>query len=168
MQCYHNRYKVAYTPLQMFDLVAAVEDYPQFLPLCEGLTVRSSQSLPEGKRIVIADMSVGYGPINETFTSKVTLAREDLNVLVEYLDGPFSHLENRWRFEPIEPASSATNDEKPPHCLVDFYLEYEFRSTMLQMLMGSMFETAFKKFAAAFEGRAGVVYNNSANNSQTA
>ena len=147
MQTFKMRHPVSFTPLQMFDIVAKVEDYPQFLPLCEALSVKSRETLADGNEVIIADMSVGYGPINETFASKVTLDRNALSVLVEYLDGPFSHLENRWLFEAAGEG-----------CVIDFYLAYEFRSAMLQVLMGGMFDKAFRKFAAAFEARAGQIY----------
>ena len=198
MQTFHTKRRVAFSPLQMFDLVARVEDYPKFLPLCESLSLRSREVQADGAEIVIAQMSVGYGPINEIFTTKVTLERDKLKVLVEYLDGPFSHLENRWRFESVahpgrragavtggedaaaaaagampvggagqgqagarqEPRQGARHVACQGDCIVDFYLAYEFRSRMLQMLMGAMFDTAFAKFADAFEARAGVVYGN--------
>jgi coenzyme Q-binding protein COQ10 len=86
--------------------------------------------------------------VRETFTSRVTLDRPNLKIMVEYLKGPFSNLENRWTFEP----KSETD------CDVGFFLSYEFRSRMLAMLMGTMFDTAFQRFAAAFEKRADVVY----------
>jgi coenzyme Q-binding protein COQ10 len=86
--------------------------------------------------------------VRETFTSRVTLDRPNLKIMVEYLKGPFSNLENRWTFEP----KSETD------CDVGFFLSYEFRSRMLAMLMGTMFDTAFQRFAAAFEKRADAVY----------
>jgi coenzyme Q-binding protein COQ10 len=86
--------------------------------------------------------------VREAFTSRVTLDRPNLKIQVEYLRGPFSNLENRWTFEPRSEAS----------CDVGFYLSYEFKSRMLAMLMGTMFDTAFKRFAAAFEKRADLIY----------
>jgi coenzyme Q-binding protein COQ10 len=91
---------------------------------------------------------VAYKLISETFTSRVTLDRPNLQILVEYLDGPFSHMENRWSFRPTGPQS----------CEVEFFISYEFRSRMLGMLMGSMFDVAFRRFAVAFERRADQVY----------
>ena len=155
MQTFQDKQTMAFSPAQMFKLVADVESYPQFLPLCEALSVRSRESI-EGVETIIADMRVGYGPVQETFTSKVTLEETVPSVLVEYLDGPFSHLENRWGFAPVAAPGEVT------HCEVDFYLAYEFRSMMLQMLMGGMFETAYRKFSSAFEARAQQVYGRSA------
>jgi len=91
---------------------------------------------------------VSFKLVRESFTSRVTLDRPNLKILVEYLKGPFSNLENRWTFEP----KSETD------CDVGFFLSYEFRSRMLAMLMGTMFDTAFQRFAAAFEKRADAVY----------
>ncbi len=131
----------------MFDLVADVESYPKFVPLCESLKVRSRRT--DGDReILIATMTVAYKVIRESFTTKVTLDREDLVITVEYLDGPFSHLENVWRFEPHGRGNS----------LIHFNIDYEFRSRALKVLMGAVFDRAFHKFAAAFEMRADRVY----------
>jgi coenzyme Q-binding protein COQ10 len=137
---------VAHTAAQMFDLVADLESYPQFVPLCEALTVRHREVI-DGKPVFIADMTVGYKAINETFTSRVTLDRPAASILVEYVDGPFHHLENIWRFEDIDRGS-----------LVHFHIAYEFKSAMLGMLMGGLFDKAFRKFTHAFENRARQVY----------
>ena len=93
-------------------------------------------------------MTIAYKVIHETFTSRVTLDRPNLKIQVEYLDGPFSHLDNRWSFRPLSAAE----------CEVEFFIAYEFKSRMLGLLMGAMFESAFRKFAEAFERRADVVY----------
>ena len=132
---------------KMFDLVADIERYPQFVPLCRALRVRKRETRGEGVEILTADMTVAYKLIHETFTSRVTLDKANLKIQVEYLDGPFSHLDNRWSFRP-----NGTDA-----CEVDFFIAYEFRSRMLGLLMGAMFETAFAKFAEAFERRADVV-----------
>ena len=131
----------------MFDLVADVEKYPEFLPLCEGLKVRRRVQSGEGVVILVAEMKVGYKAIHETFTTRVQIDRPRLRILVEYIDGPFKRLENRWTFL-SEGAGSA----------VDFFIDYEFRSYALGLLMGAMFEHAFKRFAQAFEERADEVY----------
>ena len=138
---------VKHTPEQMFDLVADVESYPEFLPLCTGMRVLRRTTTEEGNEVIVAEMSVGYKAIRERFTSRVTLDRAERRILVEYVDGPFKHLQNRWEFKPA-PGGSA----------VEFFIEYEFRSRMLGMLMGSMFDQAFRRFSAAFEERAHRVY----------
>lgn len=132
----------------MFDLVADVERYPQFVPLCQSLTVRRRSTNAEGKDVIVADMTVAYKFIRETFTSRVTLDRANFSILVEYLEGPFRRMNNRWTFHPVNEASSE----------VEFFLVYEFRSRTLGMLMGSVFDAAFRRFAAAFERRADQVY----------
>ena len=138
--------KVKHAPQVMFDLVADVERYPEFLPLCEALTVRSRKER-DGKVLLVADMTVGYKAIRETFTSRVTLDPANLKILVEYVDGPFRYLENRWTFKPHEAG-----------CEIGFFISYEFASRMLGLLMGAMFDKAFRKFADAFEKRADAVY----------
>ena len=132
----------------MFDLVADVERYPQFVPLCSALKVRQRIAKPDGTEVLVADMTVSFKLVKESFTSRVTLDRANLNILVEYLQGPFKSLENRWAFEPKGEGA----------CDVNFYLAYEFKSRMLAMLMGSMFDAAFARFAAAFEKRADAIY----------
>ena len=148
MPRYSSKRRVRHTAPQMFDLVADVERYPEFVPLCRSLKIRQRTPKPDGTEIVIADMTVSFRLVRESFTSRVTLDRANLKILVEYLKGPFSNLENRWTFEPKSDGA----------CDVGFYLAYEFKSRMLAMLMGTMFDTAFQRFAAAFEKRADVVY----------
>ncbi len=148
MPRFSSKRRVRHTAEQMFDLVADVERYPEFVPLCQSLKIRQRTAKPDGTEIVVADMTVSFNLVREGFTSRVTLDRPNLKIMVEYLKGPFSNLENRWTFE----VKSETE------CDVGFYLSYEFRSRMLAMLMGAMFDTAFQRFAAAFEKRADVVY----------
>jgi coenzyme Q-binding protein COQ10 len=132
----------------MFDLVADVERYPEFVPLCQSLRIRQRTPGPDGTEVVICDMTVSFKLVRETFTTRVTLDRPHLTIGVEYLRGPFSNLENRWTFE-------AKSENA---CEVGFYISYEFKSRMLAMLMGTMFDTAFQRFAAAFEKRADRIY----------
>jgi|SRR5262245_33928386 len=139
---------VRHSAADMFDLVADVERYPEFVPLCRALKVRERIPEPEGVEVLIADMSIAYKFLHETFTSRVTLDRSNLQILVEYLEGPFSRMENRWNFH-------ATGERS---CKVEFFISYDFKSRTLGLLMGSMFEMAFRRFAQAFERRADVVY----------
>lgn len=132
----------------MFNLVADVEKYPEFVPLCQSLHVRGRRELEGGRVILVADMTVAYKMFKETFTSRVELRNEECSILVEYLDGPFKHMENRWTF------SQADNGG----CTVGFYIDYEFKSRTLGSLMGAMFDKAFRKFSNAFEQRADVIY----------
>lgn len=144
---------VPHTAGNMFDLVADVEKYPEFLPLCTGLSVRRREEDGDGNEVLIADMSVGYKAIRERFTSRVTLNRTNCRILVEYVDGPFSHLENIWEFRDADGSEADS-----PQSQVRFRISYEFRSRMLGMVMGGMFDRAFRKFAEAFEQRADRIY----------
>ena len=132
----------------MFGLVADVESYPEFVPLCKALKVRQRTQAGEGIETVVADMTVSFKLVRESFRSRVTLDRPKLQILVEYLQGPFSHMQNRWTFRPTGEAT----------CEVEFFINYEFRSRTLGLLMGGMFDVAFRRFAAAFEARADQVY----------
>jgi coenzyme Q-binding protein COQ10 len=139
--------RVRHAASEMFDLVADVERYPEFVPLCQSLKVRKRVQIA-GKDVIVADMTVAYKMIRETFTSQVTLDLPNLEILVEYLEGPFRRLNNRWKFRPA-------GDRV---CDVDFFIAYEFRSRTLGMLMGAVFDAAFRRFAGAFERRADQVY----------
>ena len=147
MPSFRTTRQVRHSPIEMFHLVADVEKYPEFLPLCEDLRIRRRVQSGEGIETLVAEMSVGYKAIRETFATRVTLDEPRLRILVEYIEGPFSYLENRWTFRP-----------DPAGCAVEFYIAYEFKNFALRMLMGAMFETAFRKFAEAFEARADVIY----------
>ena len=100
MPRFSSKRRVHHTAAQMFDLVADVERYPEFVPLCQSLKIRQRTPKEDGTEIVVADMTVSFKLVRETFTSRVTLDRPNLKILVEYLRGPFSNLENRWTFEP--------------------------------------------------------------------
>lgn len=132
----------------MFDLVADIEKYPEFVPLCERMRVRSRADKGEGISVLVAEMTVAYKLVRQTFTSRATLDSNKLTILVEYLDGPFSHMQNRWAFV-------AAGEEA---CDVEFYIDYEFKSRTLALLMGTLFDTVFRRMAAAFETRADQVY----------
>jgi coenzyme Q-binding protein COQ10 len=131
----------------MFAVVADVERYPEFLPLCEELVVRSREERgPE--TILVATMSVGYRAIRECFTSRVTLRPEKSEIIVAYLDGPFAHLDNRWRFRDVAGGSE-----------IHFYIDYAFASRMLALVTGAVFDRAVKKYTHAFEERARLLYS---------
>jgi coenzyme Q-binding protein COQ10 len=138
---------VPFTPEQMFHLVADVEKYPQFLPLCEGLTIRERSQNVEGLDMLEATMRVGYKTIHEHFTSRVTLNPAQHTIVVDYIDGPFRYLKNTWMFHGV-----------PNGTLVHFHITYEFKSMALGLIMGAMFDRAFRKFSEAFEKRATHIY----------
>lgn len=142
MPSFRTQRRVPYSPKEMFDVVADVERYPEFLPLCEGLVVESRTATASGS-VLVARMTVGYKAIRESFTTRVTLDPGAPQILVEYLDGPFSHLENRWRFL-----------SAPGGCEVDFFIDYTFRSKMLALIVGAAFDKAVRHYTEAFEARA--------------
>jgi coenzyme Q-binding protein COQ10 len=136
-----------HSPEQMFDLVADIELYPEFVPMCSTLNVRRRTTGVNGSEVLLADMSIGYKMIRESFTTRVALDRAGLKILVEYVDGPFSHLENRWTFALA-----------PTGCEVTFDIDYAFRSRTFQMLAGAVFDTVVRRMVEAFEKRADEVY----------
>jgi coenzyme Q-binding protein COQ10 len=147
MHVYEIKHPVAHSADDMFRLVANVESYPKFLPLCEQLKLKRRERR-DGKEVLIATMTVGYKVIRESFTTEVILDSGARTILVHYLDGPFSFLENRWSFRPLTPGS----------CEIDFYIAYSFRSRLLERLMGGLFDKAVRKYTDAFEARADAVY----------
>jgi coenzyme Q-binding protein COQ10 len=148
---FETTHRVPFTATQMFDVVADVERYPQFLPLCEGLVVRSRET-KGAETVLVATMTVGYHAIRESLTSRVTLRPELDEIHVAYLDGPFSHLDNRWRFREAPDGGSH----------IDFFIDYAFSSRVLALLMGAVFDKAVRKYTAAFEARARAIYDASA------
>lgn len=148
----HNETRhLPYTPTQMFDLVADVAAYPQFLPWVSAIRVRSS-----GKTEMVADMIVGFKGIKESFTSRVVKHRPD-SVRVDYLDGPLKHLHNLWAFR----------DDGQGGVLVDFEVEFEFKNRLFEMLAGQMFDKALRKMIGAFEDRAAALYGAGASGSSS-
>jgi|SRR6185369_885869 len=143
-----SKRRVRHSASDMFDLVADMQKYPQFVPLCTSLRIKSRTEKAPGVSVVVASMTVAYKMIQQTFVTRDTLDKPNLKIVVEYLDGPFSHLRNMWSFRPTGEHS----------CEVEFYIDYEFKSRMLAMVMGAMFDTAFRKFATAFEARADKIY----------
>jgi coenzyme Q-binding protein COQ10 len=148
MPQFSTKRRVHHSAADMFALVADIERYPEFVPLCRELRVRHRVVQAEGVEVLTADMTVAYKMIHETFTSKVTLDRPRLRILVEYLNGPFRQMENHWIFRPVSDRTSE----------IEFFISYEFRSRMLGALMGAVFDAAFRKFAEAFERRADLVF----------
>lgn len=136
--------RVAHPARSMFDLVADVARYPEFLPYCIGAAILRRSQTPEGLPVLLVQMTVGYDPIRESFVSRATFDAERLRVHVQYVDGPFKWLENRWVF----------HEQGEAACDVDFFIDYAFKSRTFEMLAGSVFERLFKKMADAFVERA--------------
>jgi coenzyme Q-binding protein COQ10 len=138
----HAEYKIVpYRPDQLFDLVADVGKYPEFLPWCVGARVRSRT-----EHELVADLTIGFGPFRESFTSRVALNRPE-TVRVTYENGPFRYLNNQWHFAP-----------HPQGCRVDFFVDFEFRSRILQAAIGVVFNEAVRRMVNAFQRRARQVY----------
>jgi len=162
MPKHHTVHAVAHSARQMFDLVADVERYPEFVPLCQTLHLRSRRE-KAGREILIADMTVGYKAIRETLTCQVVFNPSELSIAVSYVDGPFRYLNNDWRFEDTmgegssPKANGATADQAS--CNVIFDLDYEFKSRALALVQGGMFDQAFGRFVRAFEQRADTLYS---------
>jgi coenzyme Q-binding protein COQ10 len=145
---FQNIRTVPFSADEMFALVADVESYPLFVPLCESLVVHSREQRDDGTGHITATMGIGYKAIRETFTTRVDLDAANRTIVVRHQSGPFRRLENVWTFTPL---NSTASD-------VRFAIDYEFSSPLLAVVMGAVFDTAFRKFAQAFEDRAGEVY----------
>src|SRR5262245_5858356 len=127
-----------YTPEQLFDLVADVERYPEFLPWCVGARIKSRKD-----NELVADLVIGFRMIRERFTSLVKLDRPGLHVDVTYTEGPFRYLNNHWKFF-LEPDGRTR---------LDFFVDFEFKSVILQKIIGALFNEAVRRMVAAFEAR---------------
>jgi coenzyme Q-binding protein COQ10 len=138
----HDQHTVVpYRDDQLFDLVADVAKYPEFLPWCVAARLRSRTATE-----MVADLTIGFGPFRESFTSRVTLDRPR-HVRVTYENGPFKYLHNTWDFSPV-----------PPGCRVDFHVDFEFRSRLLSRAIGVVFQEAVRRMVAAFMKRARDIY----------
>ena len=134
---------VPYSPDQMYALVADVETYPEFLPWCVGARIKKREG-----NVFFADLMIGYKLIRERFTSRVELHPEEHRLDVTYTDGPFRYLNNHWVFVPQEQGG----------CMIDFYVDFEFKNLVLQRVMGLFFNEAVRRMVQAFEDRAKALY----------
>lgn len=141
MPAFSDRQVVPYRADQLFDLVADVGKYPEFLPWCMAARVRSRTATE-----LVADMTIGFGPFRESFSSRVALDRPR-GMVVRYENGPFRYLTNRWDFA-----------ADPAGCVVDFHVDFEFRSRVLQAAIGLVFQDAVRRMVGAFHARARAVY----------
>ena len=134
---------VPYKPDEMFDLVADVEKYPEFLPWCI-----ASRVIQNEKTLLIADLMIGFQVFREKFRSNVNLDKKNMIIEVSYEDGPFKFLTNKWEFK-----------SHKGQCKILFYLDFEFKNIFLQSLMERLFSEAVKKMVTAFEHRAEKLYD---------
>ena len=139
-----------YTPEQMFDLVADVKRYPEFLPWVSAMRVRSDSSAE-----TLADMIVGFKGLRETFTSRVRKQRPD-SITVEYIEGPLKFLRNDWHFR-----------AEPGGCAVEFSVDFAFKNRVFEMLAGQVFQAALRRMTGAFEARAAQLYASPASGSSS-
>jgi coenzyme Q-binding protein COQ10 len=135
---------VPHTPEQLYALVLDVQKYPQFLPWCMAARVKS-----QSERELAADLIIGFNMFRETFTSYVEFDPDKLEIDVRYAEGPFKHLTNNWRFLPHEDG-----------CEIDFYVDFEFNSRLLQSVIETLFTEAVRRMVRAFEARADDLYIN--------
>ena len=142
MPSHHESRRLAYTPDQLFDLVADIGRYPQFLPWVVATRIRERQPTT-----ITADMVVGFKMLRESFTSRVTLDRPG-HIHVDYITGPLKFLRNDWRFRPADGGGT----------MIDFAVEFEFRNRVFERLAGAVFHEAFRRMVAAFERRAAQLY----------
>lgn len=140
---------VPYSAEEMYGLIADIGRYPEFLPWCAAARIRSRSPLPDGEgEVVEADLVISFKVYRERFGSRVKLYPAARRIEVEYLDGPFRYLRNSWRFEPRGPQESG----------IDFFVDFEFRSVILQKLIGLVFHEAMLRIVRAFEKRAEALY----------
>ena len=136
-----------YTAQQMYDLVADVGSYPEFLPWCSAARIRSKT--PHGDRVIMeADLVISFKVFRERFGSRVTLIDGENTILTEYIDGPFKYMRSRWRFHDREGGGSD----------VDFFVDFEFKNRVLQGVIGVVFNEAMQRIVRAFESRAQALY----------
>jgi coenzyme Q-binding protein COQ10 len=135
---------VPHTPEQLYALVLDVQKYPQFLPWCMAARVKS-----QSERELAADLIIGFNMFRETFTSYVEFDPDKLEIDVRYAEGPFKDLTNNWRFLPHEDG-----------CEIDFYVDFEFNSRLLQSVIETLFTEAVRRMVRAFEARADDLYIN--------
>jgi coenzyme Q-binding protein COQ10 len=142
MPRHHETRRLPYTPEQMFDLVADVPKYAEFLPWIIGVRVRSDNA-----QEMVADVIVGFKGLRERFTSRVAKARP-LTIHVDYVDGPLKHLHNDWKFE----------SDGNGGCTIDFSVDFAFKNSLFERLAGQMFDKALRRMISAFEERADALY----------
>ena len=136
---------ISHKPNDLFDLVADVKRYPEFLPWCLAARIRT-QNDSELK----ADLIIGFHIFKEQFTSKVLIDRDTLKIDTSYIDGPFEYLQNHWKFS-----------SHPNGCEIDFYVDFEFKNRLLQTVMETLFTEAVRRMVKAFENRADELYQKS-------
>ena len=157
MPVHEEHRKLPYSADEMFDLVADVARYPEFLPWTAAARIRSRRPFPGGE-VMEADLVVSFKVFRERFGSRVTLWHADRHIQTEYIDGPFRHMKSHWRFRPLDEGG----------CEVDFEVDFEFRNAILQRLIGVVFNEAMQRIVRAFETRAEALHGRGGQRSATA
>lgn len=142
-----------YSACQMYDLVADVESYPEFLPWNSAARIRSRKSQDNGSEVIEADLVISFKVFREKFGSRVTLWPAENRIDTEYLDGPFRYLRSGWHFTDVGPEAP-----QGPGCKVDFFVDFEFRNAILGKVIGVVFGEAMTRIVRAFEDRARALY----------
>lgn len=142
MPIHREKRTLPYPPDKMFDLVIDVDRYPEFLPWCRAARIKRREP-----GVLVAEMVIGFKMVREQFTSHVDYNAQDLTINTTYMDGPFKQMVSKWRFLP-----------SPEGCLVDFYVDFEFKSSLLQSLAGAFFGEVVRRMVGAFEARARQLY----------
>ena len=148
MPTHAGKRTMPYSADQMYALIADVPSYPEFLPWCSAARIRARTPQPDGSEVLDADLVISFKVFREKFGSRVTLIPQERRIDVAYLDGPFRYLNNHWKFDPREDGG----------CDVDFFVDFEFRSIVLQKLIGVVFNEAMQRIVRAFETRAEALY----------
>ena len=147
MPTHAEKRRMPYSAQEMYDLIADVPAYPEFLPWCSGARIRARRE--DGMAQVLdADLVISFKVFRERFGSRVTLRPDQSTIDVEYLDGPFKYLKNHWHFIPVSDTE----------CEVDFFVDFEFKSKTLQAIIGVVFNEAMRRIVRAFEQRAEALY----------
>ncbi len=147
MPTHHETKFLPYTAQQMYDLVADVAQYPQFLPWCAAARIRSVTPRHDGAEVMEADLVISFKVFRERFGSRVTLWPEKMEIDTEYLDGPFRYMKSNWAFAEAEGG-----------CNVTFFVDFEFKNAVLQGIIGLVFNEAMQRIVRAFERRAAQLY----------
>lgn len=147
MPTHAEKRRLPHTARQMYELVADVARYPEFLPWCSAARIRDRRQVGEDE-IIEADLVISFKVFRERFGSRVTLHSAACRIDVEYLDGPFKYLNNHWKFTDLPDGG----------CEVDFFVDFEFRSRTLQAVIGVVFNEAVRRMVRAFEDRADALY----------
>mgnify|MGYP003395370919 CR=1 FL=1 len=144
MPRHEQKHPVPFTSGQMFDLVADIASYPEFLPWCSGARINGRELQPDGHEIVHAELIIGYKAFRGTYTSRVLLNRTELKIDVKQTSGPFRHLANHWNFLPRPEGG----------CVIDFIIDFEFQNPIIRKLIELVFSEAVQRMVQAFEARA--------------